>query len=151
MTFRLLLCALISVAFAGCQAPYKKKDAEDRKPLKDQSHDQAFQAFLGRLKIAVEKRDIQMLASLMTNDFGYRWDAAPQAESVFDFWDHNNLWPELAKLLRQKFVPNDLYMVSPSQVVTQSGYSGYRVGMRTVGGSWKFAYFVPGEPAQPAQ
>ena len=53
MTFRLILCALVALALAGCQAPYKKKDAEDRKPLKDQSYDQSFQAFLGRLRTAV--------------------------------------------------------------------------------------------------
>jgi hypothetical protein len=151
MTFRFLLCAVLAFALAGCEAPYKKKDAEDRKPLKDQSHDQSFQAFLGRLKIAVGKHDLQMLASMMSSDFGYRWDTPPPGEGVFDYWDHNNLWPELAGLLRQRFVANELYMVSPPEVVTQPGFAGYRVGMRIVGGSWKFAYFVPGEPAQPAQ
>ena len=148
MIFRLSLCILLTCALTGCEAPYKKKDADDRKPLKDQSHDQTFQAFLGRLKIAVGNKDRQMLATLMASDFGYRWDTPPPGEGVFDYWDHNNLWPELAGLLRQRFVPNELYMVSPPEVVTKPGYAGYRVGMRTVGGSWKFAYFVPGETAQ---
>ena len=148
MTVRLLFCACVAFALAGCQAPYKKKDAEDRKPMKDQSYDQSFQAFLGRLRIAVAKRDLQMMATMMSTDFGYRWDAPPPGEGVFEYWDRNNLWPELASLLRQKFVPHELYMVSPPQVVSQPGFAGYRVGMRIVGGSWKFAYFVPGEPAQ---
>lgn len=148
MICRLLLCALLASALVGCEAPYKKKDAEDRKPLKDQSHDQTFQAFLGRLRIAVAKRDFQMMATMMTEDFGYRWDTPPPGEGVFDYWDHNNLWPELQRLLDQRFVPHEIYMVSPPKVVTDPKYRGYRVGMRNINGSWKFAYFVPEEPAQ---
>ena len=148
MIFHPFLCLLIVVAFATCEAPYKKKDAEDRKPMKDQSHDQTFQAFLGRLRIAVNKRDHEMMASMMTADFGYRWDTAPPGETAFDYWDHNNLWPELEKILHQTFVAKELYMVAPSKAVTDPHFSGYRVGMRTVGGSWCFAYFVPDEPGQ---
>ena len=52
--------------------PYKKKDTEEKKPLQDQTGDQAFESFLGRLRIAVRKQDQAMLTSLMTPDFGYR-------------------------------------------------------------------------------
>ena len=34
-----------------------------------------------------------------------------------------------------------------AEVATQPGYQGYRAGMRIVGGSWKFTYFVPAENA----
>lgn len=146
MTLRLLLLGVLIVAsFAGCETPYKKKEEDDKKPLKDQSRDQAFQAFLGRLRTAVGKKDRAMLTSLMTPDFGYRWDPAPAGETAFDYWEQMNLWPQLDLVLREQFVANDLYMVAPAQVVSDANYSGYRAGMRIIQGSWKFAYFVPGE------
>ena len=134
---------------AGCQAPYKKKDDEDKKPLKDQSGDTSFQAFLGRLRIAVSKHDQAVLGSMMTKDFGYRWDAPPPGETVFSYWDQNNVWPELSAILREKFAPSDVYMVSPHQfIVDPDNYQGYRAGMRVSGGSWKFAYFIAGKAPQ---
>ena len=147
MNFRLIVCMLLALTVSSCQAPYKKKDSEDKKPMQDQSGDQAFQSFLGRLRIAVRKQDEAMLTSLMTQDFGYRWDTPPPGESVFQYWSMNNLWPVLDGILQQKFVANQLYMVAPAQVVTDPNYRGYRAGMRTVHGSWKFAYFVPSEGA----
>jgi len=148
MLFRSFLCLLMAALLAGCETPYKKSDAAEKEKMKDQSKDQTFQAFLGRLRTAVAKRDRAMLPSMMTGDFGYRWDNPPANESVFDYWDQQNLWPELSKVLQQKFEPNDLYMVAPREVIIDPQYPGYRAGMRLVGGSWKFAYFVPGEPAQ---
>lgn len=148
MFSRALLCLLAAVALAGCETPYKKKDKEEQQPMKDQSGDTSFQAFVGRLKIAVARKDLPMIASMMTSDFGYRWDTPPPDENVFTYWDQNNLWPELSALLQERFVPSDLYMVSPPQVVADPNYRGYRVGMRIVGGSWKFAYFVSGEGVQ---
>ncbi len=148
MIFRLLLCLLVVALFAGCETPYKKSDAKEKEEMKDQSKDQSFQAFLGRLRTAVGKKDRSMLPTMMTSDFGYRWDNPPPGESVFDYWDKQNIWPELAEILKQKFEPSDLYMVAPREVITDPSYAGYRAGMRLVGGSWKFAYFVPGEPAE---
>ena len=113
--------------------------------MQDQSGDQTFQAFLGRLRIAVKKQDQAVLTSLMTPDFGYRWDAPPPGESVFQYWSMNDLWPMLGGIVGQKFVPNGTYMVAPAQVVKEPSYHGYRAGIRLEGGSWKFAYFVPGE------
>jgi len=90
-----------------------------------------------------------MLASLMTADFGYRWDTPPAGESVFQYWSMNDVWPTLEGIVGQKFVPNGTYMVAPAQVATSRSYQGYRAGMRLERGSWKFAYFVTGEaPAQ---
>jgi hypothetical protein len=148
MILRLVACALVLIAFAACQSPYKKKDDEAKKPMKDQSTDQNFQAFVGRLRIAVAKHDAAMLSTMMTSDFGYRWDEAPPGENAFLYWDAHNLWGQLAVLLQQKFAPHDMYMVAPLQAVSDPNYAGYRVGVRTVRGSWKLAYFVPPEPAR---
>lgn len=148
MIFRILFGLLIAGALAGCEAPYKKSDAAEKRPLKNQANDQSFQAFVGRLRTAIRKRDRNVLTTMMASDFGYRWDDRPQGEVVFDYWDQHNVWPELDQVLRQKFEPHDLYLVAPPEVVTDPNYSGYRAGMRIVGGSWKFAYFVPSEPAQ---
>ena len=136
------------IALAGCQSPYKKKDEDETKPLRDVSKDTSFQAFLGRLRIAVVKRDLPMLASMMTSDFGYRGDAAPPGETVFTYWDQNNVWPELTAVLREKFAANDNYMVAPAQAIGNADYKGYLAGMRISGGSWKFAYFIAAEALQ---
>jgi hypothetical protein len=148
MLLRLVACALVLLSFAACDSlhsPYKKKDEEEKKPMRDQSTDQAFQSFMGRLRAAVSKHDTTMMASLMTADFGYRWDDAPPGETAFLYWDQHNLWGELSNVLQQRFGPHDLYMVAPVQAIKDSNYNGYRAGMRTVRGSWKFAYFVPAE------
>jgi hypothetical protein len=145
MFARSLLVFATIFAVAGCQAPYKKKDDEDKKPLKDQSADTNFQAFLGRLRIAVAKHDQATLVSMMTSNFGYRWDAAPAGETVFSYWDQNNVWPELSAILLEKFAPHGVFMVAPAQFLLADNYQGYRAGMRTVGGSWKFAYFISGQ------
>jgi len=148
MILRYLLCASLAFALVGCETPYKKTDAAEKKARKDYSRDPSFQSFLGRLRTAVNKRDQTMLPSLMSSDFGYRWDDAPPGENPFIYWDHHKLWDELAATLRKKFVPHEDYMVAPPDVADDPDYSGYRAGMRMVGGSWRFAYFVPAEPAQ---
>lgn len=147
MFVRLFACAMMLSALSTCETPYKKKDAEDKKPMKDQFGEQNFQSFLGRLRTAVSKKDTAMLSSMMTQDFGYRWDDGPPGETAFMYWDQHHLWSELSELLHQRFVPQDMYMVSPPQVAVDTNYAGYRVGARIVRGSWKLAYFVPGEGA----
>ena len=146
MKLRALFLLLLVAAVAACQAPYKKKDEADKQPFKDQSGDQGFQSFLGRLRSAVAKKDHAMLASMMAPDFGYRWDAAPPGETPFIYWDQHDVWPDLAVTLRETFVPNDRFMVAPAAVVTDPNYKGYRAGLRLIGGSWKFGYFVMTEP-----
>ncbi len=148
MLFRICLCLIAAAALSGCFEPYKKSDAEERKPLRNAAGDTAFQAFVGRLRIAVRKKDIPMIASMMTQDFGYTWDetAAPGAQ-IFGYWDEHGLWPVLSGLLEKKFAPQDLYMVSPPDLVIDPNYSGPRCGMRVSNGSWRFAYFLPhGQP-----
>lgn len=144
MPTRLLLCLVAAFAFAGCESPYKKTDAADKVPLRSVANDPSFQAFVGRLRTAVAQRDKPTLATMMAADFGYRWDPPPVGEDVFTFWDMNNLWPELAKVLKGPYEPQENYMKAPPQSVTDPDFPGYRVGLRLVGGSWKFAYFVPG-------
>ncbi len=151
MIFRLLPCLLVALLLAGCETPYKKKDEEEKKPLKDVAGDQSFQAFNGRLRTAVAKKDLPMLASMMTADFGYRWDPAPASETVFTYWDEHGIWPELEAVLKEQFVNVDAYMVSPPQFASDPNYNGYRAGMRTMKGSWKFAYFVPAETSAAAE
>ncbi len=146
MRFRLFLCALLAVTLAGCDTPYKKSDAQAKKDKLDMSKDPTFQSFVGRLRIAVKKRDQTMLSSMMTNDFGYRWDDGPPGDSPFAYWDKNNLWNELGDILKGNFVPNSPFMVAPAAVVDDPNYTGYRVGLRQVNGSWRFGYFVSAPP-----
>lgn len=144
MIFRRTVLLLLAASLTSCRAPYKKADEADRQPLKNVAGDTAFQAFLGRLRIAVRKRDAAMLASLMTADFGYSDEPAAQpGAQIFAYWDQNQLWPVLGHLLDQTFVPLDLYMVAPAALANDPNYIGPRCGMRLERGSWKFAYFLP--------
>lgn len=144
MTFRRPLCLLLALSLGACLTPYKKADEAEKQPLKNMVGDTAFQAFLGRLRTAVRKKDAAMLASLMTPDFGYSMDEGAQPGShIFAYWDQHDLWPVLGHLLEQKFVPLDLYMVSPPAMALDPNYAGPRCGMRLERGSWKFAYFLP--------
>ncbi len=153
MFFRLLLCVtLASFALSGCFDNDKKKPGTDAKkkdekkePAKDMSQDPTFQAFVGRLRIAVGKRDRRELSEDMAPGFGYRWDQPPEGETPFDYWDKNSAWGDLSNVLATKFVPHEGYMVAPPQFATDPAYRGYRVGLRLFNGSWKLAYFVTGE------
>jgi hypothetical protein len=147
MTIRLLTIAVAAVLLAGCPKSDQKKnkaktDRPDPIPTKDQSTDQTFQAFVGQLRTAVMRRDREVLASMMAPDFGYRWDAGPPGEDAFSFWDKNNLWPELASLMNEHWVPYDGFMVVPPQLAQDSEYRGFRAGVQQRNGSWRFAYFV---------
>jgi len=148
MRFRIVSCLFLALALAACETPYKKRDEAEKKPLKNASGDQSFQAFVGRLRAAAAKKDLPAMASMMTVDFGYRWDLPPSSENVFTYWDERGIWPELEAVLKDQFVPVDAYMVSPPQFASDPTYNGYRAGLRLIKGSWRFAYFVPGEPAR---
>ncbi len=152
---RIVIGLALAALVVGCQAPYKKKDQTEKKEksgevIKDQSGDMSFRAFMGTLKIAVAKRDRAMLLSMMTSDFGWRWDAPPAGETPFDYWEHNHLWTELETLLQQRFVPHETFMVAPAEFAANpEHFQGYRAGMRLVGGSWRFNYFITGEDILP--
>ena len=64
---------------------------------------------------------------------------------VFQYWDQENLWPELDGILSERFVKKGAFWVAPQQFADPSlNYDGYRAGVTRVRGSWKFAYFVNG-------
>ena len=156
MTCRPFVCLALALVLSGCETEKAKKEKKEKKeaekknePMQKQAEDPAFLAFLGRLRIAVAKKDQETITSMMTADFGYRWDNAPVGDNVFTYWDLNESWPVLSKLLRDKFVAHNGYMVAPAVVATDPGYRGFRAGMRVLNGSWKFAYFVPGEGVIP--
>lgn len=146
---------LIALALAGCKSTSKKQPA--RKQAKtakvkpgEESTDIDFDAFVSRLRKAVAAHDATTIASMMTSDFGYSLTPEKSGEGVFQYWDENNLWPELEGILSEKFVKKSnedksYYMVAPPQFADPSlNYDGYRAGIRRVNGSWKFAYFVNG-------
>jgi len=152
MSFRPSIFALtVVLAVSGCESAAKKAEKKRNEKNRDFSQEPNFQAFLGRLYTAVKNKDQAMLQSMMAPNFGYRWDDPPPGDNVFTYWDVNNIWPELEKVLTQKFVPfraegGDMYMVAPPEMATNPDYAGYRAGIRLVVGSWKFAYFVPPQP-----
>jgi hypothetical protein len=152
---RLLASAVVvlAVALGACQHTAKKKEEERQAALKKKAKIEARQentdvdldAFLSRLRKAVAAHDVNTLASMMTADFGYSLNPERSGDGVFQFWDENNLWPELDGILSEKFVKKDNYMVAPPQFGDPSlNYDGYRAGIRREKGSWKFAYFVNG-------
>ena len=152
---RILLVVFLAFAFVvgGCQTPEKKKEklkqAELKKKakadLREESSDIDFQAFLGRLRKAVAKRDVETLKSMMTDDFGYKLEPPMSGPGVFQYWEQENLWPELDGIVSERFVKKGAFMVSPPQFADPSlNYDGYRIGIARVRGSWKFAYFVNG-------
>ena len=149
------LLLVLAVAFTGCKSAAKrKKDREAAAQKKADveatvNPDVDFQAFVGRLRKAVAARDMNTLAAMMTPDFAYVMggsaDEDRKGEGVFQFWDENGLWPELEGILSEKFVAKGDWMVAPPQFANPAvEYEGYRAGIRRVGGSWKFAYFVNG-------
>ena len=151
---RKLLTALLLTAFVftACQTPEQKKEKARKAALKKKTkadlrepQDVDFQAFVGRLRKAVVKRDLETLKSMMTDDFGYKLEPPMSGAGVFQYLDQENLWPELEGILSERFVKKGAFMVSPPQFADPSlNYDGYRAGITRVRGSWKFAYFVNG-------
>jgi len=143
---------LLAIGLSGCQTPSQKEKEKKaalkkktKAELREESTDVDFQAFVGRLRKAVAAHDVNTLAEMMTPDFGYSLNPEKSGEGVFKYWDEQNLWPELDGILSEKFVKKGGYMVAPPQFADESlNYDGYRVGLRRVNGSWKFAYFVNG-------
>ena len=149
IAFIFLIAAL---ALGGCKSTgskdkNKKPDVKKRADanLREENNDVDFQAFVGRLKKAVSAHDVNAIAGMMTEDFGYSLNPERSGDGVFKFWDENNLWPELEGIMTEKFAKKDDFWVAPPQFADPSlNYDGYRVGIRRVKGSWKFVYFVNG-------
>ena len=149
----LITALLLSVfVFTGCQNPEQKKEKLKQAALKKKAkadlreqQDVDFQSFVVRLRKAVAKRDLETLKSMMTDDFGYKLEPAMSGPGVFQYWEQENLWPELDGILSERFVKKGAFWVSPPQFADPSlNYDGYRAGITRVRGSWKFAYFVNG-------
>ncbi len=152
---RLALSLLLSAVFlAGCKSSGGKKEKKEPAQTKKEqpaqpTADQDFNAFLGRLRKAIEAHDVHTIASMMTEDFAFVMGDTPEADrkgdGVFRYWDENGLWPELEGIITENFVTKGDYMVAPAQFANPTvDYTGYRAGIRRVNGSWKFAYFVNG-------
>jgi len=140
-----------AVALTSCQTPSQKektKQAALKKKAKAnlrETEDVDFQAFIGRLRKAVAARDVATIKTMMTDDFGYKLDPPMAGPGVFQYWEQENLWPELDGVLSERFVKKGNFMVAPQQFADPSlNYDGYRIGITRVRGSWKFAYFVNG-------
>src|SRR3989440_11691354 len=116
---RILITSLLALGFvfAGCQTPSQKektKQAALKKKAKAnlrEPEDVDFQAFVGRLRKAAANRDKETIKSMMTENFGYKYEPKmegiePNASGpgVFQYWDQENLWPELEGILSERFV-----------------------------------------------
>ena len=151
---RILVTSLLALAcvFSACQTPEQKMEKTKKEALKKkakadlrESTDVDFQAFVGRLRKAVANRDKETIKSMMTDDFGYKLDPPMAGPGVFQYWEQENLWPELDGILSERFVKKGAFMVAPPQFADPSlNYDGYRIGITRIKGSWKFAYFVNG-------
>ena len=145
-----LLFLVMAVALCGCSKDKKnKKDPAVKKradaELREENSDVEFQAFVGRLKKAVSVHDVNTIAGMMTEDFGYAINPDRSGDGVFKYWEENNLWPELEGILTEKFVKKGEFWVAPPQWADPTlNYDGYRVGIKRINGSWKFVYFVNG-------
>ena len=142
---------LTTFALTACPTTNPKQDAKKpattskHSPSENESDSVDFQAFVGRLREAVQAHDVNAVASMMTVDFGYHLNPDKSGPGVFKYWDDNGLWVELNGILSERFVQNGAYMVAPPQFTDPSAeYHGYRAGILRVNGSWKFAYFVNG-------
>jgi hypothetical protein len=141
-----------ALAFSGCNASKSKNSTKKpavnkraKADLREENNDVDFQAFVGRLKQAVSAHDVNALAGMMTEDFGYSLNPEKSGDGVFKYWDENNLWPELDGILTEKFAKKDDFWVAPPQWADPTlNYDGYRVGIKRIKGSWKFVYFVNG-------
>jgi hypothetical protein len=156
MKTRIFTCLILSAAlvFTACPTNPQKETkkpgvTKEPGPFNEEGEDVDFKAFVGRLRKAVQAHDVHALSSMMTPNFAYVLGATPAedrtGEGVFQYWDENGLWIELSGILSEGFVVKENYMVAPPQFADPaSDYTGYRVGVQRVRGSWKFAYFVNG-------
>jgi hypothetical protein len=149
MILRLLLSVVLACSLAACVSPEKKKEAAAK--AKEQQaeadaeeimNDPDFQAFISRLRRAVAMHDLDTLAPMLTENVGYRLDPVGEGDGVFQYWDQQNVWPQLQETLGKKFVPKGNFMVAPPEFATDPNYHGWRAGVTSVDGTWKLAYFV---------
>ena len=118
---------------------------EKKTPAEEADPTAGLEDFLSALREAVAGRDMAAIASMMTPDFGYRLDPPLEGDGVFRYWDENALWQELGLVISEPFLPIGGFHVAPPAFVEQgSAYTGYRAGVKKIGGRWRFVYFVNG-------
>ena len=152
MRILVMILFALTLVLPACQTPEQKKEKAKKEALKKKAkadlrepEDVDLQAFVGRLRKAVANRDTETIKSMMTEDFGYKLEPPMSGPGVFQYWEQENLWPELEGILSERFVKKGNFMVAPQQFADSSlNYDGFRVGITRVKGSWKFAYFVNG-------
>ena len=150
-----MAAVLVLGMLAGCKTPAEKAEAEKKADEawkhQDDAQDAAFVSFIGRLRKAVANRDVPMLSSMMTDDFGYNWEPGSDGYGCFKYWDENRLWPELQRVVESQFLPNGDFLVAPPEFIADPNYAGFRAGVRREKGSFRFAYFVPSQETPMAQ
>lgn len=143
-----LCCLCLLLTLPACSTAQKKKaqaeaaDKAKREELEDMGGDPDFLAFISRLRMAIANHDVDTLAPMMTTNFGYCLNPVGQGDGVFQYWDQVNAWPQIQATLNNHFLPKGDFMVAPPQFAIDPNYHGYRAGIMSVDGSWKFAYFV---------
>lgn len=101
-----------------------------------------FDEFVSKLRKAVRTHNYNQLSAMMSRDFGWQLKPMREGKGAFEYWDRNNLWPELNRVIEQQFVRKGDYMVAPPEFVNSPSYSGFRAGIKSVQGKLVFAYFV---------
>jgi hypothetical protein len=152
MNLRFMICLVLVLGLASCANPQKKTAAAKQKQKEkiqaleedmiDDGGDPNFLAFVGRLRQAVAQHDLNTLASMMTTNFGYSLNPPREGDGVYQYWDQANVWPQLQTVLNQHFATNGNYLVAPVEFVTNPNFHGWRAGITSIDGVWKFAYFV---------
>jgi hypothetical protein len=130
------------LSHTGEKVPEMGPKEKDPKPSEPGA---SLEEFLATLRGAVAERNMSVIASLMTANFGYQLEPPLEGEGVFRYWDERGLWEELALVVNEPFEPIGGFHVAPPAFVHASGgYTGYRAGVRKINGRWKFVYFVNG-------
>ena len=152
---RFLLVASLLACLVSCKTPAERekaeKKAEEQAREVDAVKDPSFKAFVGRLRKAVANKDVRTMSTMMTEDFGYSWEEGSDGYGCFKYWDDNNLWPELQRVVNTQFLPNGDYFTAPPEFVSDPNYAGFRAGIKSGKGTYKFAYFVPSQETPMAQ
>ncbi len=150
--FLLLFTFGAALFLGGCKTPKatadkpeveKKKESEWVHP--NDGGDTEFRSFVGKLRKAAAEKDVRSLSRLMTEDFGYSWEPGSDGYGCFKYWDDNNVWPELQRVVGSQFLPNGGYLTAPPEFHDDPAYAGFRAGVRKDQGVYKFAYFVPAQ------
>ena len=130
----LFYTALICISLSAC-ATTGKIDRE------------SFESANLRMMEASITRDQEVIQPMLAPDFNWREDDAPLTETPFEFWNRQNLWGTLNKLLNQTSFDSAGLKIAPRDAKNAS-YTGPRLAWRKVGDEWRLAYFYAGSNPQ---